>query len=113
MTIPGSTLPKSHFYELIHVDKWVHICMFGILVFLFLQAVRLFNKNVHLSTLFIVPVCGIAYGTGMEFVQKYWTTGRSFDIWDIVADSIGCLLAYAYVSIRVKYAAKTALSTYK
>jgi len=39
---------------------------------------------------------GIVYGTIMEFVQKYWIPNRSFEILDIAADSVGCLLAYLY-----------------
>lgn len=102
MTLPGSSLPKSPFYELIHVDKWVHITMFGILVFLFLQAIRRFGKTSWQNGLVFIPLAGIAYGIIMEFVQKYWTRDRSFDVWDIVADSVGCILAFVFVRWQVK-----------
>lgn len=42
-----------------------------------------------------IILCGLAclaYGIGMEFVQKYWVPLRSFDYTDIVADGVGALL---------------------
>jgi VanZ family protein len=34
----------------------------------------------------------IAYGIAMEFVQKYFARGRSFDVIDIFFDSVGSLV---------------------
>ncbi len=96
MTLPGSTLPKSHFFDVIHMDKWVHIGMFSILVYLVLLGINAFSANSSAAVLLLVPLAGVAYGTAMEFVQKYWVSNRSFDLWDIVADSVGCFLAYGF-----------------
>ncbi|RFM29884.1 VanZ family protein [Deminuibacter soli] len=102
MTIPGNSLPKSPFFELIHVDKWVHIGMFSILVFLFMQGTRLFYKQQQPKAMLAIAVAGVLYGIAMEFVQKYWTVGRSFDITDIIADAVGCIIAYIYVRYLIK-----------
>jgi len=98
LCLPGSKIPKYPFLALIHADKWVHIGMFGILCFLFNRA---FNKIILTRStlkkyLLAVTLAGIAYGTIMEFVQKYWIPDRSFELLDILADSIGCLLALLY-----------------
>ena len=98
LCLPGSKIPKYTFLTLIHADKWVHIAMFGILCFLFNQAfckLVVTKKGLRIY-LFAVTFSGIAYGTIMEFVQKYWIPGRSFDVFDILADTIGCLLALGY-----------------
>lgn len=46
----------------------------------------------------------IAYGIGMEYVQKYYVPNRSFDLGDIFADAAGAI-AGTFFSIR-KYIKK-------
>lgn len=48
-----------------------------------------------------ISLAAVAYGIGMEYVQKYFIPNRSFDKVDIIADAIGsaggliyCLLRY-------------------
>lgn len=70
--------------------------MFGMLCILFflpLQKSSLTTEKKK-NVLLIITLSGIAYGIIMEFVQKYWVPNRSFEIWDIAADSTGCLLAW-------------------
>lgn len=95
---PGSVIPKYPWLEQIYADKWVHIILFFVLCFLFSYPFRFSNNNstFRRNWFLLILLCGMAYGTSMEFVQKYWIPNRSFEIWDIVADSIGCLLAYFY-----------------
>ena len=47
----------------------------------------------------LVALLALGYGTGMEFVQKYFVANRSFDPGDIAADAGGCLLGLV-VSLR-------------
>lgn len=93
LTLPGSTIPKENWLDKIWADKWVHIVLFGILVILWCRAISISGGEIDsLKKYFIlVAVSGIAYGIGMEFVQKHLVSNRSFDIGDIVADTIGCL----------------------
>jgi VanZ family protein len=95
LTLPGSSFPKSHLFDIPFFDKWVHIGLFGMLCFLFSFPVIHFSitdlqKKYRLWTILIL---GITYGVLMEFVQKYWVINRSFDEMDMVADAIGCFLA--------------------
>jgi VanZ family protein len=49
----------------------------------------------YLRDKFYIIICGLialAYGIGMEYVQKYWVPLRSFDYTDIIADGVGALL---------------------
>jgi VanZ family protein len=82
LCIPGNNLPKIGWLHILQFDKFVHIFIFGILSFLFCKAA---NKKWFLL---IALFCSI-YGMAMEFVQENWIPNRSFDVWDIVADSIG------------------------
>ena len=40
------------------------------------------------------------YGIVMEFVQKFFIPNRSFDIGDIAADGVGCILG-VLLSVRL------------
>ena len=95
LTLPGNDFPKNQFLELIHFDKWVHTGLFASLVFLFcypLLALYSYKNFFY----FIVVVSAIAYGIAMEYVQKYFTVDRSFDVTDMIADAAGAFLGYLF-----------------
>jgi len=104
LTLPGSSIPKEDWLGKLWIDKWVHIGMFSIMVFLWCQA--FFKKNSkteNLKTIFygLTLIC-FAYGVGMEFVQKYFISNRSFEIGDIIADAAGCIVGLIFSRNRYK-----------
>ena len=103
LCLPGSTLPKYPWLAVIHADKWIHTGMFGILCFLFAWPFlsSTLENTQQKKWFLIILISGIAYGTIMEFVQKYWIPNRSFELSDIVADSCGCLLGHVYCVWRL------------
>lgn len=70
--------------------------MFGLLCLLFGRPVQQTALPDHSKRkwFLLIALAGIGYGIIMEFVQKYWVANRSFEIWDIVADSTGCIIGY-------------------
>lgn len=46
----------------------------------------------------IIALVVVVYGTGMEFVQKYFIPNRSFDTGDILADAIGSLIGFLFAT---------------
>ncbi len=96
LTLPGSSFPKSHFFDIPYFDKWVHVGIFSILCFLFsIPFVHFSINNLQKKYWFVlILLMGILYGILMEFVQKYWVINRSFDEMDMVADAIGSVLAW-------------------
>lgn len=96
LCLPGSDLPGGWFSAHIpQFDKLVHIGLFTALCLSISYPIRYSNqdKTRQRQYLLLIALGGIVYGTVMELVQKYWVTGRSFEIYDILADSMGCLLA--------------------
>jgi len=83
-SMPGKELPKLHLFD--QFDKVVHFTFFFMFAFLW-QTV--FAKKYYAVWWSI----GIAflYGVGIEIYQKYCVVGRSFDVWDICADTVGAL----------------------
>jgi len=94
LTIPGTAFPKENWLDAIWFDKWVHIGMFAIMTTLWCWAMqRKDSGKTSLRMIFIgIGLISLAYGVGMEFVQKYFIPNRSFDTGDIIADGVGCAL---------------------
>jgi VanZ like family len=105
LTIPGKSFPSQNWlsalFEKIWFDKWVHITMFIIMVALWCWAASGKKKksNSFKNLFILIAVIWFAYGIGMEFVQRYFIPNRSFDVKDIIADGVGCVIGLLY-SIR-------------
>jgi VanZ family protein len=89
---PGSNLPDS---PVIGFDKVVHVGLFAGMAFLW--SLR-YPKQVAQ-----VILAGIAYGIFIEIYQKYMPINRSFDWWDILADSVGVVVGVITVIVFQKY----------
>jgi len=86
--LPGSAFPKENWFHVIHFDKWVHCGLFAVLLFLWCSA---FDFNLPKNS-WLVIAAAIAYGFLVEVIQKEWVTNRSFDLYDVLADSAGSIL---------------------
>jgi hypothetical protein len=104
LCLPGSSIPKYPWLAMIHADKWIHISLFFILCCLFSYPFRKSDTSLvkRKNWFFLILVGGILYGTIMEFVQERWIPNRSFELLDIAADSVGCLLAFLYVNKKFR-----------
>ncbi|MBA2250030.1 MAG: VanZ family protein [Chitinophagaceae bacterium] len=96
MTIPGKELPEVGWLDKIYFDKWVHAGLFAVMVFLFCWP---FNRSSFIKperyNYFIrIAIASCLWGLTIEFIQKFFIPGRSFDLWDWAADSIGVLMGY-------------------
>ena len=99
--LPGNTLPDVSFWSLLSFDKVVHAFMFATLTILLIVG---FIKQqtlpiLHYKALIIVPIACIGYGGVLEVVQQSLISGRSGEIIDLVADSIGSLFGVAWFYI--------------
>lgn len=94
LTIPGDSLPGDNWLNIPHLDKYIHIFLFSVMTILMSRWLLKKGIPYHQGKLYII-ICGLlalAYGIGMEYVQKYWVPLRSFDYTDIIADGVGALL---------------------
>lgn len=75
------------------IDKWVHMVMYGGLVFVMWIDHVVRNKRMFVwSARIIMMLYAIALGGAMELVQAYLTTCRSGDWIDFEADAVGALI---------------------
>lgn len=98
LTLPGSAFPEEDWLDKIWFDKWVHIGLFAAFVVIWSWGFkRSHTAATRLPAVFLLlAILSAIYGTGMEFVQKYWVTNRSFDGGDILADLAGAILGYFF-----------------
>jgi len=72
--------------------------MFAIMVFLWcwsLLKIQLDKEKLKKGFIAFL-ILWFVYGVCMEFVQKYFVVNRSFDIGDIIADAIGCIIGFLF-----------------
>jgi len=96
MTLPGDEIPKVDWLERISFDKAVHIGTFALLAILFCWPLNKsgFNTKERLGFFIKISIAVSLWGLAIEFIQKYFVHGRSFDLLDWAADTVGALLAY-------------------
>lgn len=98
LCLPGATIPSAGIFAAKGIDKLVHVLLFGGIVFFWafnLYACR-GEKLKWRKTIAILAFLSIALGIVLEFLQLYCIPNRSFDGYDIIADSAGALLAGLY-----------------
>jgi len=102
LTLPGKLLPKEDSF-IPNLDKFIHVLLFGSFVFLWcMYYASKQEKDDNLKPLFIrILVIGCVYGIAMEYIQKYFIPNRYFDIYDIVADTLGALAGFFTVVLTV------------
>jgi len=105
MAIPGNMLPKEEKTFIPNVDKLIHATLFGSFVFLWsiYYATRKERNNNSDSRFLLILIIACLYGVATELMQKYLIPNRDYDIFDILADSIGAVLGYVFVMLTVKW----------
>lgn len=86
--------PQNDMEEIPGIDKLIHICMYGGLCFLlwieYLRNHRTINRLKMLIGGILMP---IAFSGAIELAQSYCTEHRGGDWLDLVANTLGVLLA--------------------
>lgn len=95
LCLPGSMVPGTGIFGFKHLDKIVHIILFGLnVLFWGWHYVESNRPPARLRKIFFLAVLfTIGLGIALEFVQMYFIPNRSFDGWDIVADIAGSVIA--------------------
>lgn len=101
--MPGSDVPSLGWMENLNADKAAHFVLFGILILLtFLPILKsAFSEKTKKQYLYVIALSAVAWGLLTEVIQHYFIAGRTFDLWDWVADSAGILVGvWIIVTLR-------------
>ena len=82
--MPSNTFPKISFWQNLGPDKLLHAFMFFIA-----SSLALFSGWSRMKS----AVIWICAGVLLEYYQFYFTTDRSFDWFDVMADTTGVFIA--------------------
>lgn len=89
-SLPGKDLPSISLFD--HFDKVVHFTFFAI--FFILWYLAFFSTN--RISFYLIVMCAL-YGFGIEFYQLHVVAGRSFDVWDGLADTLGGVFGWLLI----------------
>lgn len=99
----GSNLPHFEFSSLIRIDKVAHLLLFGTETYLIAIASRKTNLSAtNFQIIFPAFLIGTGFGILIEILQATVFTNRSFDYLDMVANTLGCLIAWLLLSLKFK-----------
>jgi len=77
-------------------DKLIHLVVFGGLGYLILRA---FHKNRWNSGKYIWAIGLVALYGICDEIHQYWVPGRHFSVFDMIADTLGGVLAAAFCAL--------------
>lgn len=101
--IPGNKIPEVN---VVSADKIVHFGVYGLLSFLLLFGFyRASEIELTIKLKRLVIASSIFYGVLIEILQGTVFVGRSMDVYDMVANSIGAFVGLAGFSIYKKFLA--------
>tara|TARA_B110000037_G_scaffold222605_1_gene298273 strand:- start:2014 stop:2403 length:390 start_codon:yes stop_codon:yes gene_type:complete len=95
--LPAQEIPKVGVQNL---DKFVHAFIYFILAsFMLLGFVNLKHRSIFVKS---IPILlSFFYGFLIEILQEYTTSTRLFEIFDILANGIGCMLAFIVMKKQI------------
>ena len=83
-----------------NADKIVHFFMYFILTVLLVLAFKK-GKVCKPFCLLIISFFAVSLGVLMEFLQKYLDIGRSFDTFDILANTTGVIFVIIFLNNKI------------
>lgn len=94
--MPGSDVPQVSWLNIPYFDKIVHVSLFGGLTFLFCLPFfkAPFSLQKKINYFIRISLAAIVWGITIEFLQKFYVAGRSFDLLDWAADSAGVFISF-------------------
>lgn len=95
--LPAHEIQVEGWYLKYHFDKVAHMIMFAVMFVLWFRFFRL-NQTLK-KTIILAGVIVLIYGAVLEILQGTVVVGRTTDLLDFLADSVGILVGFAIIKI--------------
>lgn len=94
--LPGSDIPSTGIFGMEGIDKIAHVTLFGGIVFFwgYYWIGRPGTREEWRKLMILIALLSIVLGVVLEFLQLYYIPGRTFDLFDMLADAIGAIIGY-------------------
>jgi len=86
----SASVPDRVWMNVVHLDKFVHAFMYGVLCFLYLKAFR--KIRIPLNVMVLSSVIAVFTGIVIEMLQWIIDAGRCFELLDVMANITGVLI---------------------
>ncbi len=86
------------------LDKLIHLCLYFVMCMLMYLSIKheSSKKWTDIRTMTWSAGFAICFGIAMEILQSNLNTGRYFDIFDVLANTIGVLIAMLVIYLKLK-----------
>ena len=98
LCIPSNGMNENLFI-LPHLDKLVHFSLFAVFSFLWGEAKQP-NKDRERYSSNLIFITGTLYGIALELMQQLPFISRTFDYYDMIANSCGCSAIYLFRRLK-------------
>ena len=88
--MPGKHLPEADL-QIPHLDKYLHFVMFAMLSYFFLLYRKCKVESIRNTEILAIILLFSSFGFLIELVQEFFVKERYFDIWDVVANTLGTI----------------------
>lgn len=102
-TMPSNDVPRFMLFRVEHFDKFVHFTLYLVLGVLLLFESRNLkeNESLTLKTVVTVGSISVGYGIVIELTQLFFSTTRSAELLDVLANSLGVFISViVYIHIN-------------
>ena len=99
---PGDKLPERRLFQIEHLDKILHLLIFGFLQFLILFDMHLSRVIITRKRIYLSVIICISYGIFTELIQYFLISKRKGSIFDWFADITGIVLALGFFFLTKK-----------
>ena len=95
--MPASSVPGMGFFSRFHLDKLIHVFLYGGLSFLLVKGFTSADGRIGNGTIAFAVLATIGYGGAIELLQEIPILRRSAELGDLVADIAGAILGAVIV----------------
>ncbi len=94
-SIPGNQINKVKIIDIPHLDKFVHFIFYSVFTLLLISEnnKQRMHRKVTVDAILIAATISLSYGALIEVIQKVLVINRGADIWDMIANTAGFLVA--------------------
>lgn len=101
--LSGKQLNNVQLFEIKYFDKIIHFSMYFVLVISMFSSYIKSVAIITTQTKIAIVLLAAFYGLSLEGVQYYFTADRSAEVADMIANTVGCVVALLLYPTLFRY----------